>query len=91
MMKTAALIAITIAAGSTFSRAQVRIEEERPAISVPLPIPEVVERLDRPVVEERRKIETDGRGPRGGCDAKSVTKRERGETKTVTKENCGGS
>jgi hypothetical protein len=92
MMKTAALIVVMIAAGSTFSRAQVRIEEERPAISVPLPIPEVVERLDRPVVEERRKkIETDGRGPRSGCDAKSVTKKESGETKTVTKENCGGS
>lgn len=50
-----------------------------------------IERRDRPVVEERRRIETDGRGPRGGCETKSVTKSEPGETKTVTKESCGGS
>jgi FG-GAP-like repeat len=43
-----------------------------------------------PFRKERRKIETDGRGPRGGCESKSVTKSEPGETKTVTKENCGG-
>jgi len=46
-----------------------------------------IERRDR--VIEKRVIETDGRG-RGGCETKTVTKREPGETKTVTKENCGG-
>jgi hypothetical protein len=89
MMKSAALIFITLTASSMFARAEDRvIVEERPAITVPLPIPEIS--VERRRVEERRTIETDGRGPRGGCETKSITKREPGETKTVTKESCGG-
>lgn len=89
MMKTAALIFITITAGSTFARAQDRvIVEERLAVTIPLPIPEVTERRERPVLEERRRIESDGRAPRGGCESKSITRSEPGETKTVTKERC---
>jgi hypothetical protein len=40
------------------------------------------------VIEERRS--TEGRSQRGGCETKSVTRSEPGETKTVTKETCGG-
>jgi hypothetical protein len=66
-----------------------RVADERPAVVVPLPIPEVRgDRHDRPAVEERRKIETDGRGSGGGCESKSVTKEGPEGSKTVTKERC---
>jgi hypothetical protein len=88
MMKAVALAAAILASGSMIASAQ-GVNVEVPGVKVETPRVDV-ERRDRPVVEERRKIETDGRGPRGGCDTKSVTKKEPGESKTVTKENCGG-
>jgi hypothetical protein len=89
MMKATALAFAVLASGTLGATAQ-GVKVEVPGVKVETPRVDV-ERRDRPVVEERRKIETDGRGPRGDCDTKSVTKREPGETKTVTKENCGGS
>jgi hypothetical protein len=65
------------------------VSVEVPGVKVTPPRVDIGRR-DRLVVEERRKIETDGRGPHGGCESKSVTKSEPGETKTVTKENCDG-
>ena len=89
MMKIAVLAFAVLASGSLVASAQgVRVEV--PGVRVTPPRVDT-ERRDRPVVEERRKIETDGRGLRGGCETKSVTKSEPGETKTVTRENCGGS
>ena len=88
MMKTAVLALALLASGTLVASAQ-GVTVEVPGVRVTPPRVDI-ERRDRPVVEERRKIETDGRGPRGGCESKSVTKIEPGETKTVTKENCGG-
>jgi hypothetical protein len=89
MMK-AAVLAFAFLAGGTLAASAQGVSVEVPGVKVTPPRVDI-ERRDRPVGEERRKIETDGRGPRGGCESKSVTKSERGETKTVTKENCGGS
>jgi hypothetical protein len=89
MMKSVVLGLAIVTGTSVFASAQIRVAEDRPAIVVPLPIPAVgTDRRDRPVVEERRKIETDGRGPRGGCDTKSVTKEGPEGSKSVTKERC---
>jgi hypothetical protein len=63
------------------------VNVEVPGVRVGPPRVEI-ERRDKPVREERRKIEVEGRGARG-CESKSVTKSEPGETKTVTKESCG--
>ena len=87
MMKAAALAFAVLASGTLVASAQVTVDP--PGIRVTPPRVDI-ERRDRPVIEERRKIETEGRGPRGGCETKSVTKVEPGEKKTVTKENCGG-
>jgi hypothetical protein len=38
-----------------------------------------IERRDRPVVEERRTIETDGQGSRGGCEQDRHVERTRGD------------
>jgi hypothetical protein len=89
MMKIAVLAFAVLASGSLVATAQ-GVSVEVPGVRVTPPRVDI-ERRDRPVVEERRKIETDGRGLRGGCETKSVTKSEPGETKTVTRENCGGS
>ena len=60
-----------------------RVIEERPAMTVPPPVPGVgVEGRDR---VERREGETTGRG---GCDSKTVRKEGPDESKTVTKERC---
>ena len=89
MMKSVALAFSILASGAIVAMAQ-GVTVEVPGVKVTPPRVDI-ERRDRPVVEERRKIETEGRGPRGGCESKSVTKSVPGETKTVTKENCGGS
>jgi hypothetical protein len=89
MMKSVVIGLAIVTGSSIFASAQMRVAEERPAVVVPLPIPEVRgDRHDRPVVEERRRSETDGRGNRGGCDSKSVTKEGPEGSKTVTKERC---
>jgi hypothetical protein len=84
MIKSLALGVILVIATSLSSGAQNRtIIEERPAIIVPLPVPDVeIERRDR---VERREVETTGRG---GCDSKSVRKEGPEGSKTVTKERC---
>jgi hypothetical protein len=84
MIKSLALGVILVAATSLSSGAQNRtIIEERPAITVPLPVPGIeVERRDR---IERREVETTGRG---GCDSKTVRKEGPEGSKTVTKERC---
>jgi hypothetical protein len=84
MVKSLTLAAILVAATSLSAGAQNRTTiEERPAITVPLPVPGIeVERRDR---VERREVETTGRG---GCDSKTVRKEGPGESKTVTKERC---
>jgi hypothetical protein len=89
MMKAVALAFAVLASGTIVAMAQ-GVTIEVPGVKVTPPRVDI-ERRDRPIVEERRKIETEGRGSRGGCESKSVTKIEPGETKTVTKENCGGS
>jgi hypothetical protein len=89
MMKAAALAFAFVASGTIIAMAQ-GVTVEVPGVRITPPRVDI-ERRDRPVIEERRRIETDGRGPRGGCETKSVTRSEPGETKTVTKENCGGS
>jgi hypothetical protein len=89
MIKAVALAFAALTSGTIVVMAQ-GVVIEAPGVKVAPPRVEI-ERRDRPVIEERRRIETDGRGPRGGCETKSVTKSEPGETKTVTKENCGGS
>ena len=89
MMKAVALAFAVLASGTIVAMAQ-GVTIEVPGVKVTPPRVDI-ERRDRPIVEERRKIETEGRGPRGGCKSKSVTKSEPGETKTVTKETCGGS
>jgi hypothetical protein len=88
MMKAVALTFAALASGTIVATAQ-GVIVETPGVKVAPPKVEI-ERRDRPVVEERRRIETEGRAPRSGCETKSVTKSEPGETKTVTKENCGG-
>jgi hypothetical protein len=88
MMKAVALAFAVLANGTILAMAQ-GVTIEVPGVKVTPPRVEI-ERRDRPIVEERR-IETERRGPRGGCESKSVTKIEPGETKTVTKESCGGS
>jgi hypothetical protein len=87
MMKAAALAFAILASGTLVASAQ-GVSVEVPGVKVAPPRGDI-ERRDRPVGEERRKSETDGRGSRGGCESKSVTKSEPGETKTVTKD-CGG-
>jgi hypothetical protein len=84
MIRSLALGAILVVASSLSSGAQNRTTiEERPAITVPLPVPSIeVERRDR---IERREVETTGRG---GCDSKSVRKEGPEGSKTVTKERC---
>jgi hypothetical protein len=84
MIKSLALGVILVAATSLSSGAQNRtIVEERPAITVPLPVPGIeVERRGR---IERREVETTGRG---GCDSKTVQKEGPEGSKTVTKERC---
>jgi len=84
-MKSIALSFALVMATSVLATAQDRtIVEERPAITVPLPVPSVtVERRERPV--ERREVETTGRG---GCESKTVRREGPDETKTVTKERC---
>lgn len=89
MMKAVALAFAVLASGTIVAMAQ-GVTIEVPGVKVTPPRVDI-ERRDRPIVEERRKIETEGRGPRGGCESKSVTKSEPGETKTVTKETCSGS
>jgi hypothetical protein len=84
MIKSLALGVIVVAATSLSAGAQNRTTvEERPAITVPLPVPGIeVERRDR---IERREVETTGRG---GCDSKTVRKEGPEGSKTVTKERC---
>jgi hypothetical protein len=83
MVKSLTLGVILVAATSLSAGAQNRTVEERPAITVPLPVPGVeVERRDR---VERREVETTGRG---GCDSKTVRKEGPEGSKTVTKERC---
>jgi hypothetical protein len=84
MVKSLTLAAILVAATSLSAGAQNRTTvEERPAITVPLPVPGIeVERRDR---VERREVETTGRG---GCDSKTVRKEGPEGSKTVTKERC---
>jgi hypothetical protein len=89
MMKGVALAFAVLASGTIVAMAQ-GVTVEVPGVKVTPPRVDI-ERRDRPIVEDRRKIETEGRGPRGGCESKSVTKSEPGETKTITKENCVGS
>ena len=83
MVKSLTLAAI-LAATALSAGAQNRTTvEERPAITVPLPVPGIeVERRDR---SERREVETTGRG---GCDSKTVRKEGPEGSKTVTKERC---
>ena len=73
-----------LAATSLSADAQNRtIIEERPTITVPLPVPSIeVERRER---VERRDVETTGRG---GCDSKTVRKEGPEGSKTVTKKRC---
>jgi hypothetical protein len=87
MMLKALGLAVAILASGTLAASAQGVKVEVPGVKVETPRVDV-ERRDRQ--DEKRVIETDGRGPRGGCDSKSVTKKEPGETKTVTKENCGG-
>jgi hypothetical protein len=84
MMKSLILGIGLVAATSLSAGAQNRtIIEERPAITVPLPVPSIeVERRER---VERREVETTGRG---GCDSKTVRKEGPEGSKTVTKERC---
>jgi hypothetical protein len=88
-MKAAALAFAILASGTLVASAQ-GVSVEVPGVKVALPRGDI-ERRDRPAGEDRGRIETDGRGSRAGCESKSVTKSEPGETKTLTKENCGGS
>jgi hypothetical protein len=84
MIKSLMLGVVLVAATSLSAGAQNRtIIEERPAITVPLPVPGIeVERRER---VERREVETNGRG---GCDSKTVRKEGPEGSKTVTKERC---
>jgi hypothetical protein len=74
-------LGMTLAAATIASAAEVTVEKkvERPAVTVPLPVPGVG-------VERRERVETTGRAT--GCETKSVTKESPGESKSVTKSNC---
>jgi hypothetical protein len=79
------MLGVGLVTASSLSAAaqEKKVIEERPAITVPLPVPGVeVERRDR---VERREIETTGRG---GCDSKTVRKEGPEGSKTITKERC---
>jgi hypothetical protein len=80
MIKSLSLGVILVAATSLSAGAQNRTTvEERPAITIPLPVPGIeVERRDR---IERREVETTGRG---GCDSKTVRKEGPEGSKTVS-------
>lgn len=82
MLGVGLLAATSLSAGAQ----ERRVIEERPAVTVPLPVPgvEVEKRGERRDVE-RRDVETTGRG---GCDSKTVRKEGPEESKTVTKERC---
>jgi hypothetical protein len=84
MIRSLMLGAVLVAATSLAAGAQNRrIIEERPVITVPLPVPGIeVERRER---VERREVETTGRG---GCDSKTVRKEGPEGSTTVTKERC---
>jgi hypothetical protein len=87
MMKALLVSFAFLTAGTVLTSAQERRGEERPAVVVPLPIPEVV----APGEERRdRRIETEGRGSseRKGCDSKTVNRETPGQSTTVTKERC---
>jgi hypothetical protein len=87
MMKTIIVAFAALASGAVVAAAQ-GVIIETPGVKVTPPRVEI-EGRDRPaVIEERRS--TEGRSQRGGCGTKSVTRSEPGETKTVTKETCGG-
>jgi hypothetical protein len=86
MMKAVTLAVAILASGTMVARAQDRVIIDVPGVRITPP--RVDEGRDRPA--EKRVIETE-RGRRGGCETKSVTRSEPGETKTVTKETCGGS
>jgi hypothetical protein len=89
MMKAVIGACAALASGAVVAVAQ-GVIIETPGVKITPPRVEI-ERRDRPgVIEERRRIDTEGRAPRGGCETKSVTRSEPGETKTVTKETCGG-
>jgi hypothetical protein len=86
MMKSLTLGFAIVAAASALAAAQDRVIIDRPAVTVPVPAPGVtIEKRDRPTVEERRNVETTGRG---GCDSKTVRKEDAEGSKTVTKERC---
>jgi hypothetical protein len=79
------MLGVGLVAATAFSAGaqERRVIEERPAITVPLPVPSVeVEKRER---VERREVETTGRG---GCDSKTVRKEGPEGSKTVTKERC---
>jgi hypothetical protein len=83
VIKSLMLGVLVAAAALPASAQERRVIEERPAITVPLPVPGVeVERRDR---VERREVETTGRG---GRDSKTVRKEGPEGSKTVTKERC---
>jgi len=86
-MKAVALTVAILTSGTIVSSAEDRVIVDVPGVRITPPRVDI-ERRDRPA--EKRVIETDGRGRRGGCETKSVTRSEPGETKTVTKETCGG-
>ena len=85
MTKALLLSFAFLAAGTVLTSAQER-REERPALVVPLPIPEVILPQDR----SDRRLETDGRGQseRRGCDSKTVERETQGQSTTTTKERC---
>ncbi len=75
-----ALVTATLLSASAQDR---KVIEERPVVTVPLPLPGVeVEKRER---IERRDVETTGRG---GCDSKTVHREGPEGSKTVTKERC---
>jgi hypothetical protein len=84
MIKSLMLGVLLVAATSLWAGAQDRkVIEERPAITIPLPVPGVeVEKRER---IERRDVETTRRG---GCDSKTVRREGPEGSKTVTKERC---
>jgi hypothetical protein len=87
MTKATTLAFAVLVSGTLVASAQ-GVSIEVPGVRVTPPRVDL-ERRERPFVEERRKIEIEERGSRRGCETKSVTTREPGETKTVTKESCG--
>jgi hypothetical protein len=88
MMKAVALAVAMMASATIVAGAQDRVIIDVPGVKITPPRVDI-ERRDRP--PEKRVIEETERGRRGGCETKSVTRSEPGETKTVTKETCGGS